>query len=536
MLSIFTVALHKQPISARNSLWRSTALLVFSFFFFFFPFPFSPLASSPVSPKTAAATTAATLPTKSFAYNSNCANAYRALLALQITKGHTLIQAEKQQNPNNAMPVLLENYADILRVYVAESKADFEQWQTNKNKRLETLANTTDKQSPYYRYAQAEINLQWAFARLKFEQYYTAFWEVRRAYKLLEENRRLFPDFYPNLKSLGLIHALIGTIPDQYKWGVKILGIEGNIAQGMGELQDFLDQAQQNDRQFYEEGRLIYIFLMAYLQNNTAEAYQLSTQLSTQNHVLNTFVAANMAFRAGQNDRAIQLLEQRPTDPTVFDFPYLDFMLGSYKLNRLDIDANVYLQRFLNRFKGRNFVKDAYQRMAWHSLLQDEQEGYLLYMGLCETKGSATNDSDRQALKAAQSGRMPHKKLLKARLLYDGGYYHAALKTMNALDAESLKNIEHRLEYEYRYGRICEHTGQTDEALSRYKKVLDMDKNSGYYFAPKSCLQMALLFEQQNNKVAARQYFKQCFEFKNYDYKNSIEQQAKAGLLRIGQP
>lgn len=479
---------------------------------------------------------AAPQPPQVFAYTNNCANAYRALLALQLAEGNKLLSAEKKQNPHNAMPILLENYADVLKIYTGEDHAEFDRLHPNKDKRLAELAKNIPQDSPYRRYAQAEINLQWAFARLKFEQYYTAFWEVRRAYKLLEENRRLFPDFYPNLKSLGLIHALLGTIPDQYQWGVKILGISGNLNEGLHELEEFLQQAQQKDRQFYEEGRLIYIFLMSFLKNNPAEAYRLAQQLPLQNHIFNTFIAADMAFRAGQNDDAIRILENKPyNDPAFLEFPYLDFLLGVCKLNRLDADANLYLQRFLNKFKGRNFIKDAYQRLAWHSLLQDEPEGYQLYMQFCRTKGNATIDADRQALKSAQNGLMPHKKLLKARLLYDGGYYQAALNALNGLTAEQCKNTEQQLEYNYRYGRIAEQLGQTSEAIQRYTQITAAcSKNSPYYFAPKSCLQLAILFEKQGNYKAAEQYFRQCLSYEKYPYKNSIEQQAKAGLQRIG--
>ena len=96
------------------------------------------------------------------------------------------------------------------------------------------LLKKGDENSPYYLFSQAEVNLQWAFVRIKFAQYFKAVWEIRRAYKLLEANQKKFPNFAPNKKSLGILHAMVGTVPDNYQWGMKILGMQGTIAQGMG--------------------------------------------------------------------------------------------------------------------------------------------------------------------------------------------------------------------------------------------------------------------------------------------------------------
>ena len=79
-----------------------------------------------------------------------------------------------------------------------------------------------DRDSPFYLYTQADIHLQWAITRVKFEDYFQAVMEIKRAFNLLTKNQELFPDFMPNQKNLGLLHALIGTVPDQYRWGLKL--------------------------------------------------------------------------------------------------------------------------------------------------------------------------------------------------------------------------------------------------------------------------------------------------------------------------
>lgn len=487
-------------------------------------------------PNTLAAYDGAAAVTYTIEWSSNCRSAYQSIMSLQLDKGKHLLQTEQGQNPNNLLPLLLENYIDLLVLFISEDAALLQQLEPNKSKRLTKLAQLP-AHSPYRRYAQAEINLQWAAARLKFEQYFSAFRETQKAHQLLVDNQTHFPNFYPNLKSLGLIHALVGTVPTKYKWGVSLLGLSGNLNQGMAELDDFTRQSDTDPAHlFREEGALLQIFLTAYLKNQPQRAWQLAARLPTEKNLLHNFVAADMALRAGNNDQAIDILLHRPTTAAGFyDFPYLDFLLGACKLNRADIDANAYFQRFLNRFKGKNYVKDAFQRLAWYSLLQNEPEGYQLYMELCRSKGATLIDADKQALKNAQSGKIPHYQLLKARLLFDGGYCSQAIAAMDIININTLKNTEQRLEYQYRYGRIAECMRQTEQAIAHYKKVISADANTAtaYYFAPKSCLQLGGIYEQQADYATARRYYEQCLSYKSHDYKNSFEQQAKAGLGRL---
>ena len=113
------------------------------------------------------------------------------------------------------------------------------------------------------------------------------------------------------------------------------------------------------------------------------------------------------------------------------DFYLLDFLLGTMKINRLDEDADVYLKRFVNNFKGRHFIKEAYQKLAWHALVIDKDEtAYRKYMNLCQSKGNKWADPDKQAYKEAVEGIVPNDALLKGRLLFDGGYYQKALTVL----------------------------------------------------------------------------------------------------------
>ncbi len=467
-------------------------------------------------------------------FNTNCQEAYTHILSLQVQKGQALLAEEKQKNPENVLPYLLENYADLFTIFIQEQAVDLERLEPNKEKRLRKIKKL-NKNSPYYQYAQAEIHLQWAIARLKFEQYFKAFTEVRKAYKLLADNQRRFPDFYPNLKSLGIIHALVGTIPDQFQWGIKLLGLQGNIKQGMEEIEQFLDASAQNDYLFYDEAILIYTFFLIYLENNPDAAWQVAENLPTQNNLLNTFVAADIAMRTSKNNTAIELLKNRPKGNEFLDFYLADFFLGATKLQRLDKDADEALLVFVNNFKGKSYLKSAYQQLAWHQLLQGNTEQYHYYMQQCLVNGSTLIDADRQANKTAKSKTVPNITLLKARLLFDGAYFSKADELLQNFKTIDFKTPLQKLEFNYRYARIKEGLGEMELAISYYQQTMEQAINleNASYFAPKSCLQLGKIYEAQNKPTQARQFYKQCLQYKNYEYKNSMDQQAKAGLGRL---
>ena len=471
-----------------------------------------------------------------FDFNQNCQNAYTHLISLRLDKGLELLDKERKINKNNATIYWLSNYADFLKTFILEEEKHLKQLDHNQDQRIKQLQKA-DKNSPYYLFSQAEIKLQTAFARLKFEQYMKAFWEIRKAYKMLEKNQRLFPDFIPNQKSLGLIHALVGTVPDQYQWGMKILGFGGSIEQGMKEVSTFLKYTKEKNSVLYQEALLMQTFLLIYLDTKKEQAWQQVQQISTKENLLNCMIVSNIAFRTGHSDYAIGILEKRPKGREYLDFYLLDYYLGTLKLNRLDADAAQYLERFVENFKGRHYIKDAYQKLAWAASVKGEKDDFKKMMQFAKTKGSKMVDADKQAHKAAQKAIPPHPTLLKARLLFDGGYYDQAVLVLKDKKETDFATNNEKLEYIYRRARIAEGQGKYPEAIERYEKSIarsaTLVSTENDYFAPKACLQLGNIYEHQSNKSQAVTYYKKCLKYTDYEYKSSFDQQAKAGLNRL---
>lgn len=479
----------------------------------------------------------------SFDFNDNCKKAYIAVSCLDFNLAKEILIDEKKIHPENFIPYYIENSIDFLKVAIGEKEEDFLKFKKNKKDRIERLIKN-DKSSPYYRYCMADIYLQSAFVRVKFKDYMYAALEINKAYRILEENNRLHKDFLPNYKNLGLIHALIGTIPDDYKWVNDLLSVRGSVKLGISELTNLLLATSKNKEYEYlqTETLIILTFIEVNLENDKEnvlrlfEIYQKPiVQELVKNSPLLCYSYASIATHLGMNDKAIEILINRKSIENTYQYHYLNLMLGEAKLFRLDNDADVYLMKYINEFQGKNYVKVAYQKLAWYYLINNQTEKYKSTIADVLKHGDAFFDSDKQAETEAKSNNIPNPVLLKVRLLFDGGYYYTALNALVENKPSSFINgKKDALEYTYRFGRIYHQVENYEKSISYYALTLEEGREYNYYFAANSALQLGLIYENANDYEKAEKYFRQCLKLKPEEYKNGIHQKAKAGLNRIG--
>ena len=460
------------------------------------------------------------------------------MMCLRFVKAGAMMDAEKKLNPGNQVPYMVENYIDFLKVMLGEEEKDFLHLKNNKDYRLQKIA-ADGKNSPWYLYSQSLIYLQSGVARIKFGEYVNASLDINRAYRLLIENKRLFPDFVMNKAGLGILHSLIGTVPAKYRWAVRSLQFEGTIPEGNSEIKAaFLQVA--SDPQFYflmPETAFLLSFVTLNISADIPAALSLAEKLKSSaiateisESPLLIYVFANIYARAGENDKVIKILTESPVTADRYPFHYLNYMLGVAKLNRLDTDACYPILNFLGNFKGKNYIRSAYMHLAWYYLIENEPQQYNTYVERIKLRGNDQVDNDREALSFAVKNIKPDLSLLKSRLLFDGGYYERA-----RLGLEGFKPTDKKsgLEYSYRLGRIYHNWGKPDVAISFYKETINEGEKLPYYFAANSALQLGIIYEQRNDFTQSRLFYSKVLDMDFDEYQFSISNKAQAGLNRI---
>ncbi|MBE0661073.1 MAG: hypothetical protein IH597_01295 [Bacteroidales bacterium] len=468
-------------------------------------------------------------------FNANCIKAYTEIISLNFMAGAELLSLEKTENPANRIPVFLENYIDFLTLAIGEEQSDFEQLKQNRSVRINILSSG-EPNSAWHKHCQAAVYLQWSFARVKFGEYTMAGLDLNRAYRLLEENKTLYPGFVPDMLLNGVMNALIGSIPDNYKWASRLAGMEGAIESGRTMLYQLLDITDATPQWAHLKSETFFYlaFIEMNLQSDKNRVVELLKRMeSTDGHAtgpLNCYIKANLAMRTRNNDKAIEILEGCKIPDGSYPFHYLEFVIGNAKLNRLDQSAAKHFLNYVNHYKGSNYIKSAYQRLAWLSLLKGDYNGYRFYISLILKHGQTFVDEDKQAQAEALSDILPQTSLLKARLLFDGGYFEDALE---ALGTNVFSEPGDSVEYLYRKARIYHEWGKPVQAKDFYLRTIEAGSDLKYYFAGNSALQMGLISESEGKYTEAAHYYDMSIKMHFTEYRNSIQQKAKAGLQRV---
>jgi tetratricopeptide (TPR) repeat protein len=467
---------------------------------------------------------------------SSARSAYDKVISLRFTEARNEIDALKRNEPNNLAPHFIENYLECASAMLNDSEQEYRRGVKGMDKRLDKLASG-DNNSPYYLYCQAEVRLQWALLRGRYGDYISCITNIKNAYSLLEENQKRFPDFVANKKSLGLLHAIVGNVPNEIRWAVKgIGGMSGTIQQGVAEMEALLNYSRYHPEFIFGiESYVAYAYMQLHINNKAQSAWKTVSEglKDKKDNPLAMFAVANIGMKTGHNDEAIKLLEQIPTGSNYHSFPYKSFLLGIAKLYRLDTDADKPLHQFLQSYKGEFGIKEAYQKLAWFHLLKNDTQGYWNNIYQAKIQGITRADTDKAADREANKGEMPEITLLKARLLFDGGYYQRAYDLLKNAAATYAGHEKNNLEYLYRMGRVTHKLNKLQEAIQYYDQAVAKGTGKPWYFACNSALQLGILYEDRREWAKARTAYQSAIKIDTEEYAASLHARAKAGYNRV---
>jgi tetratricopeptide (TPR) repeat protein len=472
-----------------------------------------------------------------FDYTPACAQAYKAYLALRPDIGDALIRGEIAARPRNLMAVYISDYGDFLTLLFNGDPARRTQRATHEDERLKMINKGSDD-DPWKRLALAGIHLHQALIHVRSGEQFKAAISFRKSYSLLKENDARFPKFAPTAVLYGTEEAIAGTIPDEYDWLMAIFGMKGNLPRGTARLADYLKTHTSPDSPLHEEAVIYDCYIRFYLGSAKATVWQLVSNdaaFDIRGNLLRAFVRANLALSFRRADAAVGALQAAIAMPGAQAYPVFDYEMGCAQLLRLDLSCTTYLERYVSRNTGMLFTKDALQNAALAWYLKGNKAKAVAMRASILNQGSLNTDADRQAQRFAKSDNWPHPLLLTARMLIDGGYYAQALAKLRTTTAAAFTDMADRLEYDFRLGRALEESGDATHAVQAYQRVINNGRNRPEHFAARSALQMAGIYEQRGQTAEARRYYKLCRSMRDHDFQASIDQQAKAGLGRIGE-
>ena len=471
-------------------------------------------------------------------YDTNLDTAYYKIMSLRLNEAADILNQTKNSLPANAQIAYLENYIDFLKVFISEDEDIFAVAEDSLPFRKEIIHNLP-VESPFRNYYLANMNLQWAFARLKFNEYFTAAIEINRAYRLIEENAQTFPDFYPNKITFGVLKIMVGLVPEKYNWILNLVSMEGSVEEGTEFLYQALEKSKSDSAYSHlREESLFYLgFIELNINPNKDKSLILLEEMLPLAHdsPLFSYLCINILSKTGQNDSAFRMFETMPVGDEYFPFYYLDYLRAELYIKLLQTKkAAKYYSTFLKNFKGKNYVKDAWRKTAWTYLLEGKTEDYKHILSNVATHGNTDIGVDKNALSEYESGEIPNIDLLKGRLLFDGHYYARADSVLSGIDKKRL-DFQQQIEITYRFARIKHATDSIAQAKTLYKKVVMQSVVTTNYYPANSALKLGEIYESEDSNGMAFYYYQKCREMEFDQFENSIKAKAKEGMRRVAE-
>ena len=439
---------------------------------------------------------------------------------------------ERILNKGNRVPDYLEAAALCIELFVNETEETYNQREPELNALINRLEELPDEE-PFKRVFLGEIYLAQASLQGKFQNNIQAAWLFYKAYSLLQENYQRYPNFAPTYVPWGVLNAAIGSLPNAYRNIASFLGFNGDIALGLRLVRKgyYSCLASESYRFYQPYFGFVYCYVNYQLEGNEkVDLYKLGLNVPQSSFFI--YLHSKILLEQGKTQKALALLQQRPAGPGYLEFNYLYYLTGKIALTLDDPKAIFYFRQYLNKAHNQNYFKSTYRFMAWHYLLNQQEDSVALYRSKILGAGSTFAGADQQAVVEAQRGF--NALLIQARLKFDGGFYPEVVRLLAAEQREKhcQKPWEHA-EFHYRKARAFQELGLTDKAIESYEAALAVPQAPATYAVGNSALQLAGVLEARGQYPQSKKYYQLALSFKDFPFYEGIHQKAKTGLTRL---
>ena len=470
----------------------------------------------------------------SFQWDDRIQQINDAVTSMRIPEAKRLIQSERKIHPKNLCLDLLESHADLYELFFNENKDVFKTAYPMFSARIEKFERAPQN-TPFRDYGLGVLYLSKAAVAIRFEKNLEAAWDFRKAYNYFKDNRKKYPNFSPNDVYFGLLTTLLGSVPNNYQWLLNIIGMQGDINGGIAMVHKYIHSKDAHHKIARNVAMLVYPYLVVIFEGNKNKALEFldKTDYDFKRNHLHAYMATNLYLGNQQARRSVEIAEGIAKSDEYSNVPFWHFEKGFGYLNQLKFDQSEkeFLQ-FVQQFKGNFYLKDAYEKLSWIAYLRGDQQKANAYRKLVLQRGSLVPDADKMAMRNAQAGTWPHPLLLRARLLSDGGMFKESLDLFKGKSTDDFESTADKAEFVYRLARNHDLMGDQDLAIKQYNAAIAFGRDVRDYFAARSALQAALIYEQRKDFAKASSYYKTAISMKEYPYKNSIDQKAKSGVYR----
>lgn len=463
--------------------------------------------------------------------DNHLTEAYHYTLQLKTQNAAKLLLKKYYGDDDIAFKIYISSLNDFLQLILRYNEETYHEYLKKEND-YEDALDTLNPEKPMVTFVTGEITLHSALLRIHYGDQFAGALKLIKVYNLTQKNEPLASGNFYLDKTSAIIHILLSMVPGKYHFILSFLRIHPDLELGIQKLKLISEKPSI----FQFEGSMLYALLNSYYLNNQDESRKAIDRIDSLNYagILHDYLSGLIAVKGHNNPRALTAFENcRTYPPDVMFIPLSEYYLAGAYLKKLDLNkARETYQSFLAANQDGRYVKACYYHLYQISILERKTPEIKIYFNKVLTEGSMATEDDQYAYYLIKENQSPLPELLKARLLYDGGYFRKALKILDELDELKLDS-EHHLEFFYRKGRVLQALEETSTAIKAFNRVFAYPENKDNYLVANSHLQLGYIYKEQNNMAAAREEFGLAMQYKGKIYQNSIVRESKTAYMEI---
>lgn len=464
-------------------------------------------------------------------FSDNMVDAIQSTMELRYTDLERQLRKERAGNADNRLSDYVEAASLCLRMFLVENESFFDAQRDHLDDLIASLEELPDS-DPNKRVLLAELLLGRSGIYAKYKHNIKAAWGFYRAYNLLQENQKLFPDHIPTLVPYGVLQTAVGSLPSDYRSLANLFGFQGDIEKGLAMIRKAYYYSLANPEYRFYRDYFGYIYTYINFELETQEQVSLFTLgIEVQRSAYFIYLEAQQELKQGRAVEALQLLQNIPQNEAYLRIPYFIYYQGKVALMVNPNLAKKYLSEFLKEAKDLEHQKSAYRYLAWYYLLDSNDKKAEEYRQRILSDKITPTGADRQAFLEAKRGF--NKQLIEARLDFDAGRYAQIVERLSPwMLSKHCKEDWEKQEFYYRRGRALQELNLRDKAEEEFLKAVSYDQEISYALG-NSYLQLGYLYETKGAISSSRKYLEKAESLSGYAFHEGVQQKAKAVLAHL---
>jgi len=464
--------------------------------------------------------------------NDHCKNAWMLLMDLKIDKAKELLAKEVSQNPENYYAYYLDQTCDAYKMLINSNENDYDAFVEHYEQKREIM-DDKDIDSPYYLACYSEMQMQLGMFNIIYGSQYSGVMKMYSAYKKVYRNLDKYPEFNASLMLDGFFNVAMSTLPPFVKWVVSFFGVSSDVEYGFKILKK--NYQSQKYIKGINANAALFVILAAKINKTPERVYNFTKTLdsSISHTFIHQYFKANIAYRTGRNEEALATMQQITIHDQVYADIIYNYLTGKILLQKQDELAGEYISNYLKQLKKKEYVKEMNYKLAIFYIINNKPTAYQKYCKIVRNKGNVLNERDREALYDANLDYIPNVNLVKARLSLDGGYLSLFQTFLNEYEKNPDGVLAHQLEYLFLKARFNAEELRTKDAISEFKKVIELGDDEDYYFASEAALRLGDIYRAEGDQELAKVYYKKSIKLYKSNYYEYIEDKASKALKNL---